>query len=1011
MLMMMDYWIRLLKRSKAVPRLSATLVRLLAVVSLTSVPTIADEPIVDFARDIRPILNARCTECHGGVKAAGGVSFVYQDRVINAEGDSGSFVVKPGDLDASELFYRITSEDDDRMPPPDGHAPLTKAEIDLIQRWIQQGAPWRVHWAFEPPQLPTVPQTEWEDLARTNIDRFLFQRLQREGLSPAAVEEPGRLLRRLHIGLTGLPPTLAEYQQFEAAFKSDPDAAVERVVDQLLADPAFGERWATMWLDLVRYADSGGLGIDQRRTIWPYRDWVVKAFNEDLPFDQFTVKQLAGDLLPDRTTEDLVATACHRNTQTNNEGGTDDEQFRMEAVIDRVNTTWQTWGSLTFGCVQCHDHPYDPLRHDEYYRFVSLLNDTADSDLSDDAPRWKVPGTPQDQKEADRLRKQILKLKEQIWQAGIEVGEATDWQPVTTLDVRSNNGTTYEVVADSDRGEFQTVGTVETGTHTRLQLSADNFQDGAVTALKLTVLPFNPQLAKHSPEWGFLLAKTEAWTVTAADGGEEQKQPLKFRWSVPDVAWMPTDPMGTINADGSGWGADSRIHYARELVLIPEMPISPQTRIDIHLHCNKNGHGSHPMAIERGFVSYSTGDQWTSFAEPGSAIHDQQQQVTEALQKLRKIEGPSVPVMLSRPDHLSRPTHVFIRGNMLEKGDRVQPGLPAIFDLSMVAGQHPDRLQMAEWWVSERHPLTARVFVNRLWEQLFGIGIVPTLEDFGSSGSRPTHPELLDYLAVRFQRDYEWSVKAILKEIVLSHVYRQSAASSAALQELDPQNRLLARGPRQRMSAEMVRDVSLAVSGLLSRKMGGPPVHPPLPDGVWKPFDAKDKWSTVEPGREDRYRRSLYTYIKRSIPYPIFATFDAPSREFCSPRRLTSNTPLQALATLNDPTFVEFATAFGKRLQKEQTGSLEERLAAGYRLACGMSPGADRLLTLLELHDRLRQTEVLTVREGNDGSTADAEATSVDDSGGNKVVVTDDQQMVWTVLAQVLLNLDESLTW
>lgn len=941
---------------------------------------------VDFAKDIRPILNARCTECHGGVKAAGGVSFVYEDRVINAEGDSGSIVVKPGDVDASELFYRITSEDEDRMPPPDGHAALRPSEVELIRRWIQQGAAWNAHWAFEPPQMPALPETEFDADVKTNVDRFIFQRLQQEQLAPAEPETPGRLLRRLHLGLTGLPPTLTDYRQFEERHANDADAAVEEVVDRLLADPAFGERWASMWLDLVRYADSGGLGIDQRRTIWPYRDWVVKAFNEDLPFDEFTIKQLAGDLLPEHSTDDLIATACHRNTQTNNEGGTDDEQFRIEAVIDRVNTTWQTWGSLTFGCVQCHDHPYDPLRHEEYYRFVDFFNDTADSDLSNDAPRWKVAATASDRATADKLSATILDLKQRLWDAGRQLRDTTTWKPVTDLTATSNNGTRFTVEPESSRGEFHTVGTVETGTHTRLQLAAENFPE-PVTALRLTVLPFDPATAQHSPEWGFLLAKTEAWAVTRNAQGTEIRQPVTFRWSVPDVAWMPTDPMGTIEPDGSGWGADSRIHHARTLVLIPDDPLPAGTRIELHFHCNKNGHGSHPMAIERGFVEFSNDSRWTKFAGPESPQAAQHLELQNTMQQLNKIPGSSIPVMLQRPAQLQRPTHLFVRGNMLEKANRVSAGLPAILTQVAPVTAPPNRLQMARWWVSENHPLTARVFVNRLWEQLFGVGIVPTLEDFGSSGEKPTHPELLDYLAVRFQRQNQWSVKAILKEIVLSHVFRQSSGASTELRNRDPDNRWLARGPRQRLTAEMVRDQALSVSGLLTQKIGGPPVHPPLPDGVWKPFDGGDKWKTPGPGDPNRYRRSIYTYIKRSIPYPAFATFDAPSREFCTPRRLTSNTPLQALVTLNDATFVETAEAFGRRLSGRLSGSESDRLSDGYLLVTGRVIDAEQLQTLQKLLASVQAHPAVAATQDSDSQTA------------------------WTVVAQVLLNLDETMTW
>ncbi len=932
---------------------------------------------VDFARDIRPILNANCVECHGGVKAAGGVSFVYEDRVINAEGKSGAIVVKPGDVSASEIAYRITTDDeDDRMPPPEDHPALSADQIELITEWIESGAKWSGHWAFEPPSLPPIPNTAFDDRAKGGVDRFLFSRLEKEGLAPSPAEEPGRLLRRLHLGLTGLPPTLSELEAFATAYKESSDLAIESVVDQLLERPSFGERWATMWLDLVRYADSGGLGQDQRRTIWAYRDWVVKAFNEDLPFDQFTVKQLAGDLLPRPTLDDLIATACQRNTQTNDEGGTDDEQFRVEAVVDRINTTWQTWGSVTFSCVQCHDHPYDPIRNDEYYRFMAFYNNTADSDLQDEAPLVEVPDEPALYDEVMALRERILELKQATWESGMALRDATAWRGLKGIEVKSNNRTRYAVVEKSLHDEFHTVGTVETKTHTLIETPAASARSEPITALQLTVLPRNPDTAVPNSEWGFIIDDLEAWIVDE----EGVEIPVCFSESVPDVPWLPTDPMKVIGPSGEGWGADSRIHYARKLILIPEQPIAltEGERLALHIHCNKTGHGSHPMAIKRGRLEVSSDPRWTGWGSTGTEVNDWKRELVRTTQRLSEIPGTTVPIMLDRPEQLARPTHIFERGNVLEKGDPVFTGLPASFTRVATSPDSPDRLDMARWWVSEDHPLTSRVFVNRLWEQLFGVGIVPTLEDFGSSGEKPTHPELLDYLAVRFQKEHAWSVKAILREMALSYAYRQSSRVTPELLSRDPDNRLLARGPRLRLTAEMVRDQALAVSGLMSSKLGGPPVHPPLPEGVWRPFLSRDKWETPEPGDEDRYRRSLYTYVKRSIPFPTFATFDAPSREFCTPRRLSSNTPLQALVTLNDAVFVECAEALGGRIESKYSNRPEQSIAHAYQLVTGRIADADTVSQLYQLYE-------------------DSEERSPEEA--------------WTMVAQVLLNLDETLTY
>ena len=933
---------------------------------------------VDFAMDIQPILNENCVECHGGVKAAGGVSFVYEDRVINFIGDSGLPIVKPGKPDDSELIYRITtSDEEDRMPPLDEHDALTDDQIALFKKWINEGAEWSTHWAFQTPERPDIPKSSFDEKANGNLDRFLFHRLEAEGLKPSPPESPGRMLRRLSLALTGLPPSSSEFDAFESAYDIDPKQAVENRVDDLLSRPAFGERWASMWLDLVRYADSGGLGQDQQRTIWAYRDWVVKAFNDDLPFDEFTVKQLAGDLLPHPNLDDLVATASQRNTQTNDEGGTDDEVFRVEAVVDRINTTWQTWGSMTFNCVQCHDHPYDPFRHEEYYQFMTFFNNTADSDLQKDEPLLKVPENPNRNDEATELRHRILELKETFWEQGNSLKAGVDWQQVKGLEVASNNSTQYLVDDSAGYSEFQTLGTVEIKTHTIITITASSVENQPTSALRLTVLPIDPATAVDNPPWGFLVDEIEAEIVD--EGGN--RMPICFKASAPDVPWMPTEPMETIPPNGEGWGADSRIHYARDIVLIPEAPIRLKEgeHLSLRIHCNKTGQGSHPMAIQRGRLDITSDSRWTEFASEGAQSHALLQEIDRLTKLYSEIPGTTVPIMHRRPPQLARPTRIFERGNALEKGEAVTAAIPASLVKIAPAERDLDRLTMAKWWVSNNNPLTARVFVNRIWEQLFGTGIVYTLEDFGSSGEKPSHPTLLDYLATRFQEDYNWSLKSILREVVLSYAFQQSSKVNPDLNLRDPDNRLLARGPRLRLTAEMVRDNALAVSGLLSTEIGGPPVHPPIPEGVWQPFLSKDKWETPDKDEEDRYRRAIYTYVKRSIPYPTFASFDAPSREFCNPRRLSSNTPLQALVTLNDTAFVECAKALGRKLESGfSSGTISERLSLAYLLVTGRNPPESSLRELVKLYEATQQ-EV--------------------------------PSQAATVVAQVLLNLDESLTY
>ena len=943
------------------------------------------EETVSFARDIRPILNAKCTGCHGGVKQAGGVSFVYEDQVINFEGETGNPVVVPRDADVSELFFRITlpADDLDRMPPADEHPKgLSESEIDLIKRWIEQGAEWSEHWSFETPQRPKIPELE---SAATPIDQFVHARLQKEGLSPASPAEPAPLLRRLSLDLTGLPPSLEELDQFLEDHTKDPEKAIAAKVDELLARPAFGEKWSSMWLDLVRYADSRGLGQDGKRNIWPYRDWVVSAFNEDMPFDQFTIRQLAGDLLPDPTLNDLIATAAHRNTQTNNEGGTDDEEFRIEAVIDRVNTTWQTWGSITFGCVQCHDHPYEAFHHDDYYEFMAFFNNTADSDLNNDEPLLRVPNDPQQFETAARLDKEIRSLQVELWKRGREVTGAVPWKPLPLEGATTSNNTKLEIESRGGQDFFRTVGTVQRGPVYELT-SPQAKRAQPITGLKLTVTPANPDKALKDSEWGFDISDLTVEIV----GADKKATAIPFAASVIDVPYLPHSHDTTVGASGKGFRAWTRIHHDRELVIIPKNSIElGEQTLRIRISNKAYMLGAFPLVVKRGTFHYSTAPELLEFGSDPERLEGVRQ-LAKFQADRKAIPSSTLPVMAERPASIARPTHVFARGNFLEKDKLVTVGLPDSLP-ELPNKDSATRLDMAKWWVSGENPLTARVFVNRLWEQLFGTGLVATLEDFGSSGEKPSHPALLDYLALRFEEDYQWSIKSTLREIVLSSTYRQSSKASPDAIERDPANRLLARGPRNRLPAEVLRDQALAIAGLLTEKVGGPPVHPPIPQGVWKPFQGGDKWATPKAGQENRYRRALYTYTKRSIPYPTMATFDAPSREFCSPRRLVSNTPLQALTMLNDEAFAEAAQGLARRMKYDIEGTVAEKLATGYRIATARPPTQERLDELVGLYDKLEaQYQSEPKLMAGMAGTPDGAA--------------------FTIVAQVILNLDEVLT-
>ncbi|MCB0631351.1 MAG: PSD1 domain-containing protein [Lewinella sp.] len=689
---------------------------------------------VSFNHDIRPILNKHCLSCHGGVRQMGGFSLLFEEDAYNAT-ESGSLAIVPGKHRKSEMFRRLINPDPEMRMPPEA-PPLQQHEIDLIAKWIDQGAKWEKHWAYIPPDTSLqVPESgEW---GNNEIDAFVWQKLQANGLTPEPEADAPDLLRRLSLDLIGLPPS----EKLQKAFLEDQSMTYEQVVDSLLASPHYGERWAAMWLDLARYGDSQGYQKDKlRRNIWRYRDWVIDAFNRDLPFDEFTVDQLAGDLLPEPEKNEILATAFHRNTNTNDEGGTDDEEFRVVAVIDRLNTTFEIWQGVTMGCVQCHSHPYDPFLHREFYEGMAFFNNTLDHDLSNEFPRMSLL-SPEQKRNKDRLGKWI---KEK-------------------------------------RAEADTI--------------SEAFK-----------------------------AKLVAWT---------------------------------------------------------------------------------------------------------------------------DIREGDVPVMADLLPDSSRVTRVFDRGNWLALTDTVQPDVPKILP-PLQRDSLVNRLDLAQWLVDSRNPLTGRVIVNRFWGQIFGQGIVVTVEDFGSQGTPPSHPQLLDWLALRLMHDHEWHLKPFLKDIVMSATYRQSSNIPKEKLAKDPYNALLSRGPRVRLSSEQLRDQALTIAGLLSDKMYGPSVMPYQPDGVWDVIRQVARWET-SPG-EDRYRRAVYTLIRKTSPYPSHLSFDGTSREFCVSRRIRTNTPLQAMITLNDPVYTEAAQVLADSMAAAAP-EVEAQISYGYHRALLKAPDDYRLNELKTFYD------------------------------------------------------------
>ena len=772
---------------------------------LLAVPAIvfAAEPPIDYQRDIRPILARHCFRCHGRSESEreGGLRLDERSSAL-APADSGEPAIVPGKPDESTLLARVTAEDEERMPPPDEGKALAPAEIERLRRWIDQGAPYARHWSFVPPKrrpLPRLPAGSPK--VRDPIDVWVLHALAVRGLKPSPPADRYELIRRLSFDLRGIPPSVSEIEAFVADRRPD---AYERLVDRFLADPAYGEQWARLWLDLARYADSRGFGSDPlRKNMWRYRDWVIDAFNRNLPYDQFTIEQLAGDLLPHPTIEQRMATAFHRNTMTNTEGGTDDEEFRVAAVRDRVDTTMQVWMGLTMQCGKCHSHKYDPISQREYYQFYAFFNQTADADRADEAPTIEVP-RPTDRLARERHARQVAALEEQLRDLTESLQGAT-----------------------------------------------------AVERKKLTAL---------------------------------KKRLARLKKSAPRM--------------------------------------------------------------------------------------------------------PTLPVMQELPPDKRRQTHIMIRGNFLSPGELVRPAVPKAF--------HPwkeswprNRLGVAYWIVDRSNPLTARVAVNRIWAQLFGRGIVATEEDFGTQGDLPTHPELLDELAVRFM-ELRWDQKELLRSIVGSATYRRTARATADQKAKDPDNRWLSRGPRVRLTAEQVRDQALAVSGLLSRKIGGPSVYPYQPPGLWRAaFNGQRKWPTSR--GENKYRRGIYTFWRRTVPYPSMAAWDAPSREVCTIRRSRTNTPLQAFVTLNDPVYVEAAQALGRRLLG-RSGSDAQRLAYGYLLVRQRRATPAALQPLQELLNTARR--YYAAHEG------EARTWATDPLGPLPREIAPAEAAAWTVIGNTLLNLD-----
>jgi len=962
---------------------------------------------VDFSRDIRPIFNQNCVSCHGGVRQKNGVSFIFRDEALG-KGKSGRQTIVPGDPDASELISRITAKDTDVRMPFHGPA-LPPEQIALLRRWIREGARWSDYWAFVPPKAQPLPAVKHASWVRQPMDGFILARLERESLAPSAEADKAALLRRVSFDLTGLPPSAEEM----AAYLADTSPqAYEKVVDRLLSSSAYGERWASMWLDLARYADSMGYEADRRRPgVWAYRDWVVDAFNRNVPYDEFVIKQLAGDLLPNPTFQDRIATSFHRQTPNNQEGGTDDEEFRLVAVMDRVATTWSVLNGITMNCVQCHSHPYDPIRHTDYYKSLAFFNTSNDADRDDDYPSLRFPKDITRLPDASRMQQEIAELVRSLTVTDREAVEKHQWIPAPIesaaanevmaliprlreheaylLKIKKNKKLTAKERAEDIADQLVTIEVAkkrlaraivrgkpamtfqiqngeafagpDTPPESFYELTAGS-SIPEVTAIKVEVPPLDSEKARTNPEDGFIVQEVRA-SVLYPDGRKER---LAFRSFLQDSegnledAVTPPPPskrkMVKKKEVEDGFAANPKLFRTRWIVGILANPqhLSGDTRVEIALKQLRDI-DSRPAIVRRVRLALSGDPRWTSFASDSTRVAAVGR-LKDLKRRLAKIPAVDVPVMSEEQPYERRATREFERGNFLAKiGADLTPDVPAIFP-RLPAGEPGNRLTLAKWFFSPGQPLTARVAVNRYWEQLFGTGIVETLENLGSVGEEPSHPELLDWLALHFQNDLRWDMKALLRELVTSATYRQSSASTPALKERDPRNRLLARGPEQRLTAEMVRDQALAASGLLYRKLGGPPVMPPQPAGVWNSVYSREKWKVAK--GSNRHRRALYTFVKRTSGYPSSLIFDASDRTTSLPRRIPTNTPLQALVTLNDPVYEEAAEALAERTIKEarpQRGqsTLEARIQFESRLVLSRDATTQELATLHELFDKI----------------------------------------------------------
>ena len=981
---------------------------------------------VSYRSAVLPILSAKCFSCHGPDDAARKAGLRLDTPAALKPAASGMPAIVPGKPLASGVIKRITLKSGAlQMPPAETGHPLTSKEIQTITDWIKSGAKYEQHWAFIPPKRPSLPtnssMTAWSNHP---VDLFVSSAMNRFGLRPSPDTDKPTLLRRAALDLTGIPPTPAEIKAFVDDKRPD---AYTRQVDRLLASPSYGEHWARVWMDLARYADSKGYEKDLGRSIWRWRDWVTDAYNADIPYDRFSMLQLAGDLLPDATEEDKIATAFHRNTPTNDEGGTDDEEFRTIAVKDRVDTTGQVWMGLTFGCAKCHTHKYDPITQTDYYRFYAIWNQTEDADRYDDGPTLSGP-TASQKAELARLDASRKALSHEIHSGDAartaafrkwsddQLAQGT-WRRISPVNVVSENGA--KTVARADRS------IVVSGPHARTEaftLTLPLQQQTA--ALRLDILKdktlpnMGPGRAGHDQN---VVTSEVVLQEKTADGTLIPLRIVSAKADIEQGGWPAIDTFD--GKPGSGWAFSPENNKQHAIVFDLEHSLSAGSQLIVKLEFN------HPELSAGCFaLSTSTNKQTPNPVQPPGIAElllvptaertaEMQEFIDTAflatytdgapfLTRLNQIKAdekalrdsfPNTPIMRELNPKQARVTKLHNRGSYLDQGTVVTAALPGMF--GQPATVTPSRLDAAKWLFSPENPLTARVAVNRIWARIFGRGLVETEEDFGTQGAQPSHPELLDYLSIAFRDDLKYSQKALLKMLVTSRTYQQSALRSSDARRVDPENRWLSGMPRVRLSAEVIRDQALSVSGLLATKMGGPPVMPPQPPGIWKTPYSGMQWVTST--GDDRYRRGLYTYWRRSNPYPSMLTFDTGQGDVCTMRRIRTNTPLQALVTMNDPVYVEAAGALA-------AGALNVTSDARGRIQWMFERATGRRGTDADLQSLQRLLANALHRYRGKGA-AQANALLVAANADAKRSQDPGMQAALTVVANAILNLDEVL--